>query len=254
MDRFASAQESGHEAAKLKVCKTATCDCAKSEHQQYLTNSDNTTTISTIPSSAITATFNTAELLEQILSYLPAPQLLTSKATSRTYHNAIEASPMLCRKTSTFLRLGDVDEENDLFNTDTGGEVVFPIEALEPLAFFYPADGKRRLFVRFEVDESERFLGRMGKAKGFGSLRVVDQGLRNVRVGWHCGCFEEGRAEVELACPTTDMVTFGDVLNAIEGEHLAKDRGACGSLSKFWVDGSWKQSREMRDFGPWCGE
>jgi hypothetical protein len=203
--------------------------------------------------SAITATFTTTELLEQILSYLPAAQLLTSKATSSTFRNAIEASPTLRRKTSTFIRLGNVDddgdEQNDLFRTDASGEAVFLIEGLEPLAFFYPGDGEMRLFVRFEVGESERFLRRMGKVGGgFGRLRVVDQRLGDVRVGWHCGCFDEGRGEVKVACPM-DVVTFGDVLGAMEREHRVKGRGGCGSLSKFWVDGLWRRSGEMREFG-----
>ena len=142
-----------------------------------------------------------------------------------------------------------------MFKTDAGGEVVFPIEGLEALALFYPADGgERRLFVRFDVGDSEGFLGRVGKAGGgggggFGELRVVDQRLGDVRVGWHCGCFEEGRGEVEVGCSMTDGVTFGEVLGAMEGEHRGRVRGGCGSLRKFWVDGSWKRSGEMREFG-----
>jgi hypothetical protein len=200
---------------------------------------------------AIAATFNTTELLEQILSYLPASQLLISKATCRSFRNAIEASPMLRRKTSTFLRLGDVDEGNDLFSTDAGGEVVFPIRGLEPLAFFYPGDGERRLFVRFVVADSEGFLERVGKAGdggGFRGLRVVDQSMGDVRVGWHCGCFEEGRGEIGVACKG-ERLTFGDVLGAMEGEHRGKGKGRCWSLRKFWVDGLWKRSGEMREFG-----
>ena len=260
MDRFTSAQEQGHENASLKVCKNATSHGTNldHQHQQPLPTSENAPTTPTITSPAITATFNTTELLEQILSYLPAPHLLTSKSTSQTFRNAIEASPMLRRKTSTYLRLGAVDEESDLFNTDAGGEVVFSIKGLESLAFFYPADvGERRLFVRFEVGDSERFLnlGRVGKAAagggggGFGGLRVVDQGLGDVRVGWHCGCFEEGWGEVEVVCSMTGVVSFGDVFGAMEGEHRGRGREGCGSLRKVWVDGLGKWSGEMREFG-----
>ena len=256
MDRYTSAQEQGYEAAQLKVCQNTIYDGTKPKiQQQPQATGDN----ATISSSAVTATFNTTELLEQILSYLPAPQLLTSRSTCRTFRNAIEASPMLRRKTSIFLRLGDVNEENDLFKTDAGGEVVFPIKGLEPLAFFYPGDGERRLFVRFEVGDCERLLGKVGKGDGesggmnkgagFGELSVVDQALSDVRVGWHCACFEEGRGEVELVCPTTDVVTFGNVLGSMEGEHQGKGRGGCGSLRKFWVDGLWRRSGEMREFG-----
>lgn len=112
--------------------------------------------------------------------------------------------------------------------------------------------------MRFEVEKSEELLGtvgkvdgrfgRVGKGAGFGGLVVIDQGLRDVRVGWHCGCFEEGRGEVEVACPT-ETVTFGDVLGAMEAEHRGKGRGGCGSLRKFWVDGLWRRSGEMREFG-----
>lgn len=255
MGQEPSAQEQGHEAAQLKFCQKVTFDDTIPNHkQQPQATSDN----ATISSSAITATFNTTELLEQILSYLPAPQLLTSKATSRIFRNAIEASPILRRKTSTFLRLGDVDEENDLSQTDAGGEVVFPNKALEPLAFFYPGNGERRLFVRIEVGDPEGLLGRVGKLNGgfggvgngagFGGLVVVDQALSDVKAGWHCTCFEEGRGEVRVACPT-GIVTFGNVLGAMEREHRGKSSGGCGSLRKFWVDGLWRRSGEMREFG-----
>lgn len=133
---------------------------------------------------------------------------------------------MLRRKTSTFLRLGDVDEENDLFSTDAGGEVVFPIKTLEPLAFFHPGDEERRLFVRLEVGDSEEFLGMVGKAGGggggFRGLRVVDQSMGDVRVGWHCGCFEEGGARLGW---------------------LVRERGLL--LGMFW--GRWRESMEVRE-------
>lgn len=254
MSLSTGAQEQGCEISQLTARENAIYNGTDLKHQQYLTTSNTpTTTIPMmIPSSAnlsaIAATFNTTELLEQILSYLPAPQLLTSKTTSRTFRNAIETSPMLRRKTDTFLRLGDVDQENDSFSTDAGGEVVFPLEGLEALAFFYPGDGERRLFVRF--GDVEKFLRRMGKAdgSGFRGLRVVDQWLGDIRVGWHCECSEERSGEVQMVCEG-ERVTFGDVLGAVEGEHRAKGKRRCGSLRKFWVDGSWKRSGEMREFG-----
>lgn len=128
---------------------------------------------------------------------------------------------------------------------------MFPSEGLGVLAFFYPGKGgERRLFVRFEVGDEERFWGRVGKGGGgFGRLMVVDQGLGDVRVGWFCGCFDEGRAEVKLSCPMADMITFGDVLGTMEGEHQSKGVGRCGSLRKFWVDGLWQRSEETREFG-----
>ena len=258
MDRFTTAQEQDRKVSQLTARGNAIYNGASLDHQQSLTTSNTANTTTTPPTmipspsnlSAVTATFNTAELLEQILGYLPAPQLLASKATCRTFCNAIEASPVLRRKTSTFLRLGEVvDDENDSFSTDAGGEVVFPTKGLKPLAFFYPGDGERRLFVRFEVRDAERFLlGGVGKARSFGELSVVDQALSDVRVGWHCGCFEEGRGEVEVLCGG-ERVSFGDVLVAIEGGHWGKGEGRCGSLSKFWLDGLWKRSGEVREFG-----
>jgi len=256
MDRAVRAQEQSCEVARLSARENAIYNCTDLDYQHLPLSDSATTTTKMIPSlsniDAIAATFNTTELLEQILSYLPASQLLISKATCRSFRNAIEASPMLRRKTSTFLRLGDVDEGNDLFSTDAGGEVVFPIKGLEPLAFFYPGDGERRLFVRFEVGDSEDFLGMVGKAGGggggFRGLRVVDQRLGDFRVGWHCGCFEEGRGEVEQDCKG-EVITFGEVLGAMEGEHRSKGKERCGSLRKFWVDGLWKRSGEMREFG-----
>lgn len=255
MDRFASAQETCHENPQLKASQNAASESPDFEHQLPPTTSNTPTTAPMVPSpsnpSAVTASFNTVELLEHILSYLPAPQLLTSKATGSTFRNAIEASPVLRRKTSTFLRLGDIDEENDLFSTDAGGEVMFPIKGLEPLGFFYLGDGERRLFVRFEVGDAVRFLGRVGKAGdggGFRGLRVVDQRLGDLRVGWHCGCFEEGWGEVRVVCKG-EVITFGEVLGAMEGEHRGKGKERCGSLRKFWLDGLWKRSGEMREFG-----
>lgn len=127
---------------------------------------------------------------------------------------------------------------------------MFPIEGLGVLALFYPGSGgERRMFIRFEVGDWEGFLGRVGKAVGFGRLIVVDQALSDVRVGWFCGCFEEGRGEVKVDCSMGNGITFGDVLGAMEEEHLRKGRGRCGSLRKFWVDGLWVRSEETREFG-----
>lgn len=192
MDLFTSAQEQGYEAAQLKMCQNTTYNGTNPNHDHPLTPNTNITTTPIMRSSAITATLTTAELLEQILSHLPTPHLLTLKSTSRIFLNIIETSPTLRRKTSTFLRLGDVDNEGKdwSFSTDAGGEVVFPIEGLDVLGFFYPGEGgERRMFVRFEVGNWEGVLGRVGKAKGFATLIVVDQVLSDVRVGWHCGCF-----------------------------------------------------------------
>jgi hypothetical protein len=260
MDMFTSAQEKGCEATQLKMCQYTTYNGTNYNHQHPLVTSNNaTTTPIRSPSSnlgAVTATLTTTELLEQILSYLPAPHLLTSKRTCTSFRNAIETSPTLRRKTSTFLRLGnvEVDDENDSsFSTDAGGEVVFPIEGLGVLGFFYPGEGgERRMFVRFDVGDWEGFLGRVGKGGGgggFGRLRIVDQRLGDVRVGWFCGCFEEGTAEVKLSCPMADMVTFGIVFSAMEEEHRCKGLGRCASLRKFWVDGLWMRSGEKREFG-----
>jgi hypothetical protein len=185
---------------------------------------------------AMTATFNTAELLENILRYLPALQLLKTKVTCRNFRNAIEASPSLRRKLSTFIRLGDVDE-NELFKADSDCDVNYPIKGLDSLAFFYPSDAEKRLFVRFQVELG--WFARVGGGSGFAKLRVVDQSLEYVTVGWHCSCFEDVRSEVGLVCED-GRVTFGDVLKAIQAKHRSRGREECGSLVKFWVDGLWK--------------
>lgn len=264
MHLFTNAQEKGPEAAELKMCHNTIYNGTNPNHNHPLAPNTNTTTTPTTPSPAITDTLATTELLEQILSHLPAPHLLTLKSTSRIFLNAIETSPTLHRKTSTFLRLGAVGDEGNhsSLSTDAGGEVVFPIEGVDVLGFFYPGGGggERRMFVRLEVGDWEGSLGRvgkgggggfgrMGKAVGFGRLRVVDQALSDVRVGWFCGCFEEGRGEVELSCQMTDTVTFDAVFSAMEEEHRCKGLERCGSLRKFWIDGLWKRSGETRGFG-----
>jgi hypothetical protein len=188
---------------------------------------------------AMTATFNTAELLEQILTYLPATQLLRAKATCRNFHNAIVASPTLRRKMSTYLLLNDVDEK-DLFRTDAGGDVVYPIKDLQPLAFFYPEDAERRLFVRFTTNADR--VGLLRSSSGFGRLRVVDQVVGDAVVGWHCSCFTGGRAEAQL-CIENGMVTFGDLLGATERRHESEGHKGCRSVTKFWLDGVWTKSR-----------
>ena len=197
---------------------------------------------------AMTATFNTAELLEHILAYLPAPQLILATATCRNFHNAIAASPTLRRKMSTYLRLNDVIDEKDLFQTNTGGEVVYPIRDLEPLAFFYPSDGERRLFVRFSVTGSWDAVERLRKASGFGDVRVVDQVVAGAVVGWHCGCFAGGRAEARVSSED-GRVTFGELFEAMDGRHERGGLESCRCLTKFWLDGVWMKSREMRQLG-----
>jgi hypothetical protein len=194
---------------------------------------------------AMAATFNTAELLEQILSYLPSTQLLRSKATCRNFHNAIVSSPTLRRKTSTYLLLNDVDEK-DLFKTDAGGDVVYPIKDLQTLAFFYPSDAERRLFVRFSTSADRWKMLR--DSSGFGYLKVVDQGVESAVVGWHCGCFEGGRAEAELS-PENGRVTFEELLGAMEKRHESGGHEGCRSVTKFWLDGVWRRSREVRQLG-----
>lgn len=199
---------------------------------------------------AMIATFSTAELLEQILSYLAPLQLLKAKATCHSFHDAIESSPTLRRSMGTFLRLGQIDE-SDLFKSDAGGEVVFPVPGVDVLAFFYPEDGGRRLFVRFAV-EPEAF-GRFWKGKGFRALEVVDQALSDLRVGWHCGCFEGGRAEAEIRFSGKKdggRVRFSEMFEAMEEKHRAGVKaygeGGCRGVRKIWLDGLWEQSREMR--------
>jgi hypothetical protein len=250
MDIFACMQQRGCGDAQLTTHQNATYNCFDLKNQQSFTTSDNTTKMPMISPldnlSAMSATFSIAELLEQILRYLPASQLVRSKATCRNFCNAIEISPTLRRKTSTFLRLGDVDE-NDLFTTNAGGDVVFSTRSLEPLAFFYPSEAERRLFVRFSVANSG-WLEKARKANGFGRLVVVDQPLSDVKVGWHCDCFAEMRAEVKLSCHS-GMVTFGDVLRAMKTEHRTNGHGGCGSVVKFWLDGLWKRSEKVMERG-----
>lgn len=194
---------------------------------------------------AMTATFDTAELLEHILSYLPALQLLTAKATCRNFRNAIEASPVLRRRMSIFMRLGDVDE-SDLFKTDAGGDVVYPVKGLDPLAFFYPSDAEKRLFVRFSTEPGR--VERMCKSSGFLSLQIVDQPLIEATVGWHCSCFADSRSEVKLSCGSK-AIDFGDVVRAMKDEHKVHGHGSCGSIFKFWLDGLWRRTSESREHG-----
>lgn len=224
-----------------------TSQTAKSDMAQKNPSTTLTTNTLALPPAlrAMTATFNTAELLENILSYLPAPQLLRSKPTCRNFHNAIVASPTLRRKTSTYLLLNDVDE-TDLFKTDAGGDVVYPIRDLSPLAFFYPSDGERRIFVRF-CTSAGRFEG-LRKARGFREVVVVDQVVEGGVIGWHCGCFEGGRAEAELGS-WSGRVTFGDLFGAMEGRHEGEGLGVCRGVGKFWLDGVWGRRKEVRQLG-----
>jgi hypothetical protein len=88
--------------------------------------------------------------------------------------------------------------------------------------------------------------GWVGVGSGFRKLRVVDQVLEDVTVGWHCSCSEDVRSEVKVTC-VDGMVTFGDVLKAMEVEHRRRGCGECESLVKFWVDGLWKWNKEIKD-------
>jgi hypothetical protein len=244
---FVGAQEEGCTGTQPAVFDNP-CQGRKTDDlSEFLTTSNTATSTPTVSLPpeirAMTATFNTAELLEHILRYLPAVQLLKAKATCRNFRNAIEASPSLRRDMSTFIRLGDVDE-NDLFKTDAGCDVTYPIKGLDSLAFFYPSDAEKRLFVRFQV--AEGWFAKVDEGSGFGKLRVVDQGLEDVTVGWHCSCLEEQRFEVRLVCED-GRVAFGNVLKAMGAEHRSRGREECGSLVKFWVDGLWKRSKETRD-------
>ena len=231
------------------TAQTATSNAYRNDAQASTGDNNTARTIPTLalPPAlrAMTATFNTAELLEQILTYLPATQLLRAKATCRNFHNAIGASPTLRRKMSTYLRLNHVDEE-DLFKTNAGGDVVYPIEDLEPLAFFYPSDAETRLFVRFSTNS--RRVDVLRKSGGFGDVRVVDQTVANAVVGWHCTCFTGGRAEAEIFLDS-GRVTFGDLLGAMDGRHNSDGYEGCQSVTKFWLDGLWTKSREMRQLG-----
>jgi hypothetical protein len=247
MNMSVDAQEQGCPGAEPAVLDNPCQGRNNDDLSDFLATRDTamaTPTISLPPElRAMTATFNTAELLEHILRYLPAMQLLKAKATCRNFRNAIEISPSLRREMSTFIRLGDVDLD-DLFKTDAGCNVTYPIKGLDSLAFFYPSDAEKRLFVRFQV--ADAWSGRLGEGSGFGGLRVVDQSLDDVTVGWHCSCFEEQRSEDKLVSEG-GMVTFGDVLKAMETKHRSRGRGACGSLIKFWLDGLWERSKETSD-------
>jgi hypothetical protein len=238
------AQDEGCKGAHAALFDNAYLGRTNDDLSDFLTVSStaiNSPTISLPPElRAMTATFNTAELLENILRYLPAQQLLTAKATCRNFRNAIEASPSLRREMNTFIYLGTVDE-HDLFKTDSDCDITYPIKDLDSLAFFYPSDAEKRLFVRFQV--AEEWLGRVCEGSGFAKLRVVDQVLEDVTVGWHCSCFEDVRSEVRLVCED-GSVTLGDVLKAMDVEHRRRGCGECESLVKFWVDGLWKRSKE----------
>lgn len=126
---------------------------------------------------------------------------------------------------------------------------MFPVQDMDVLAFFYPEDGGKRLFVRFAV-EPETFV-RLRKSEAFRALEVVDQPLVDAKVGWHCGCFEGGRAEAELTCES-GRVEFGELFKAMKEKHRAEvqghevGEGGCGSVRKVWLDGLWERSREMR--------
>lgn len=235
--------------------ETAACalttDKIKHSHSIYehdfITSNAPTTSFTALPPElrAMTATFNTAELLEHILSYIPPLHLLRIKATSRTFRNAIEASPYLRKEMNAFIWLGKVDESR-LYRSDAGGDIVYPIRDLEPLVFFYPSDAQRRLFVRIAT-EPGRF-EQLQKSSAFAKLVVVDQALADVSVGWHCGCFADARSECKVK-GEVGMVSFSSVLDAVRERHESEGHGACSSMVKFWIDGLWAHSKEISDFG-----
>jgi hypothetical protein len=244
MDMSVGAQEHGVQPA---VCENSSQQLRNHDISAFPASANTAIATPNIPLPpelrAMIATFNTAELLEHILHYLPALQLLTAKATCRNFRNAIEASPSLRREISTLIRLGDVDEDN-LFKTDASGDSAYPIKGLDSLAFFYPSDGEKRLFVRIHV--AEGWFEKVGEGSGFAKLRVVDQVLEDVTVGWHCSCFENVRSEVGLVCED-GRVAFGDVLKTMEAKHRSRGLEGCGSLVKFWLDGSWGRGKDTRD-------
>lgn len=216
------------------------------EHD-FTTRKPSTTSITASPVElrATTATFNTAELLEQILLSIPALHLLRAKATCRNFRNAIDASPALRKKMQSFIQLGEIDE-GKLYSSDAGGDVIYPVRDLESLAFFYPSDVERRLFVRIATGPG-RF-EQVQKSKAFGELSVVDQVLGDVTVGWHCGCFADVRSECKISGEAR-MVDFSSVLDVIREKHEDEGLGLCTSMAKFWLDGLWDQSRESREWG-----
>lgn len=193
---------------------------------------------------AMTATFNTTELLEHILNHLAPLQLLRAKAVCRNFRNTIGSSPALRRQMNTYIRLGAIDG-SILSKSDAGGDIAYPVDTIEPLAFFYPSDAERRLFVRFSVDQ-KRFR-QLQQSSSFRRLIVVDQPLTDINVGWHCGCFADPRSEAKLDVEH-GKATFGDLFLAMERKHKSEGCEPCSSMIKFWLDGSWSESREMREF------
>lgn len=226
----------------------ASCDGPAKRSSSHRTGKKNacTTPLLDLPTDhrAMATTFNTTELLEQILNDLPPRQLLRAKAVCRTFRNAIEASPALRRQMNTFIRLGAIDD-NILHKSDAGGDVAYPVSTIQPLAFFYPSDAERRLFARFSVDQ-ERFR-QLQQSSSFRQLFILDQPLTDVNVGWHCGCFADPRSEAQLNVEYGNA-TFGDVFFAVESKHKVEGCEPCTSIIKFWLDGSWIESRETREF------
>lgn len=208
---------------------------------------NNAATIATLPLElrAMTATFNTAELLEHILSYIPAHHLFRAKATSRTFRDTIEASPTLCRELNTFIRLDDVDEDN-LYTSNAKHDVVFLVKDLEPMVIFYPSDAERRIFIRFSTS-SERF-GMLHESNAFRRLFVLDRPVERITVGWHCSCFENPRSETDLNSKG-GKVTFEDIFAAMKSKHEGLTDGACNRMVKFWLDGRWDCTKEVRGLG-----
>lgn len=221
-------------------------DIADRNPSQSTDTNNASTTLLALPAEcrAMTATFNTTELLEHILKSLPSLQLLRAKAVCQNFRNAIDASPALWRQANTFIRLGAIDD-TILSKSDAGGDVAYPVKAIEPLAFFYPSNAERRLFVRFFVDQ--RRFWQLQQSSSFRQLFVVDQPLTDINVGWHCGCFADPRSEAKVHVEH-GKATFGNLLLALESKHKAEGCEPCTSMIKFWLDGSWSESREMREF------
>ncbi|KAM0715151.1 hypothetical protein Q7P37_009616 [Cladosporium fusiforme] len=178
----------------------------------------------------------------------PPPPTPTTPAHQSNLQNLPQLNqhlPLLRKEMATFIRLGEIDE-TQLYKSDAGGENLYPIRALQPLAFFYPEDGERRLFVRFQVEPE--FTGRLLKADAsIGALKVVDRVLGDVRVGWHCGCFKERKGEGRLKME--GLLSFRDVFGVVRAKHEGAGFGGCASMVKFWIDGLWDRSREIRELG-----
>lgn len=102
--------------------------------------------------------------------------------------------------------------------------------------------------MRFSVTGSWDRIEKLRNARGFGDMRAVDQVVADAVVGWHCDCFAGGRAEAGVSSEN-GRVTFGDLFGAIDGRHGREGLKGCRGVTKFWLDGVWMKSREMRQLG-----